>query len=126
MYPTATGGGDFGLGFYTYADTNWARGVALDWSLNKSYSQGGSPIALRYKMLLGIFLNLRRMDVSENNLNAIYERYYQFGLTGFDVVTGPIGVNRNGRRVANLSFPPQIKFEDNAIQYLEFDSIVSY
>ena len=80
-----SGGGDFGLGFYTFADTRWGEESAWDWAMKKA-DGSSQPILVRVKMPENEYLALNADYVSPDGLDAAYQLYYQFNLTGYELV----------------------------------------
>jgi hypothetical protein len=105
------GGGDFGVGFYTFADTRWGRDAASSWATRKA-RLGGEPIVIRVRIARTIIATLPQMDVADEQFAATQRRYARYGATGSAVVIGPVGRrNPAGDRVPDRSLPPQVKFE---------------
>ncbi len=120
------GGGDFGLGFYTFMDTRWGRESAARWAQRKVQSQGGTALLVRVRIERHVFDALDREDVSDAALDTAYQLLYPRGLTGKELVVGPIGRNSpEGVRIADKSLPLQYKFEGTGVGKLRFDRILS-
>lgn len=105
------GGGDFGVGFYTFADTRWGREAASNWAARK-VRRSGEPIVIRVRIARAIIAMLSQTSVADEQFGAMLQRYARYGETGSAIVTGPIGRrNAEGIRVPDRSLPQQVKFE---------------
>lgn len=80
---------------------------------------------VRVKIQRPVFQGLRREDVADVALDAIYRLYYQRGATGKELVVGPVGRNSvHGRRIPDKRLPRQYKFEGSGVAKLVFDAII--
>lgn len=124
MIDPMRGGGDYGRGFYTFADTRWGRQAAGAWARQKA-RQGGAPILVRVGMRRSEFEALDRQDVPTDDLDGYYRRYSRSGLTGKEIVAGLVGRRGiEGSRVPDYRLPIQYKFEGTGVAKLVIDSVI--
>lgn len=120
------GGGDFGVGFYAFEDTDWGRRSALIWARRKSADTNTAPILVRVKILRSAILSLDREDVSDQALAATYNDLHRDSRTGKQLIVGPVSRRGPaGKRVPNRSLPRQFKFEGSGVIHLTLDEIIT-
>ncbi len=118
------GGGDFGAGFYVFEDTNWGRQGASEWARQKA-RVGGDAMLVRLRISRPEFELLDRWDVPGDEFGEVHRRYSRRGLTGRELIVGPVGRRgMHGGRVPDYSLPVQYKFEGTGIVKLVVDSVI--
>ncbi len=114
------GGGDFGMGFYTFEDANWGRQAASTWARRKAADQGGRPILVRTRMRRSTFVALDREDVSDQRLSDVVARLRPHGVSGVELVVGAVARRDDkGRQTPDRRLPPQFKFEGSGVAKLD-------
>lgn len=132
------GGGDFGLGFYTYLasgpSAGWGAQKASAWALRKAKPQhpalrNAARIApctprLIYVSLARVqFDSLTKDLYDEHTCQEAYKRLYRDKETGKDVVIGPVGMRGDYGKIADHSLPCQFKFEASCVALLTVDEV---
>jgi RHS repeat-associated protein len=95
------GGGQFGIGFYTFPLSIEGLYATMDWAKARANGDGGNPMIIMAGMPEQTYEQLSKLHVPNGQrpvLNA-------FGLTGSDVVIGPLEGN------IGANYPDQYKFE---------------
>jgi hypothetical protein len=118
-----SGRGDFGAGFYTFADSRWGRAAASEWASRKA-SAGGRPILVRVKIRRDAFESLLRVTIADDALTSTRQLYWPDELTGYELVVGPVSKRGAEGRSADKRLPPQYKFEGAGIAKLAIDAII--
>lgn len=119
----SAGGGEFGIGAYTFRDTRWGRLVAWQWAHRKA-QVGGLPILVRVKIERLAYDSLDREDISDEALIDAYQMYAPDRSTGNELVVGSVSKRGAVGRIADKSMPDQYKFEGVGIAKLIVDSII--
>lgn len=115
------GEGDFGEGFYTFSEKD-QKGLqmAKRWAVQKAQAHGGEPLLVIVKLSLKNYNSLRHRKVSVRQFARFVRRYANRGLTGYEIVSGPLG--RGRQRFPDKRYT-QFKFEGRGVLCLEIERI---
>lgn len=121
------GGGDFGVGFYTYRMDGDPRTIpaAMDWATRVQEEYGGTAVIGVFSASASAYGAMSKEDFGAMSPSTYSSRVSAFRkrellYTGKDVAVGPIAMRPGGRGqpVPNPGLPLQYKFEGGGIRAL--------
>jgi len=107
--------------FYTFSITD-KKGLqmAKRWAVQRAQVHGGEPLLVIVKLSLKNYNLLRHRKVSVRQFARFVRQYANRGLTGYEIVSGPLG--RGRQRFPDKRYT-QFKFEGRGVLCLEIERI---